>query len=69
MRSSLRANSHSASQEIPHLLWNSKDHYNVHNSPTAPIGSLYSTLKVKVELSLCFLTEYHAMKTYWGVEV
>jgi hypothetical protein len=27
------ANSHSASQEIPHLLWNSKTHYYVHNSP------------------------------------
>jgi hypothetical protein len=24
--------------------------------------------KVKVKLSLC-LTKYHAMKTYWGVEV
>jgi hypothetical protein len=24
--------------------------------------------KVKVQLSLC-LTKYHAMKTYWGVEV
>jgi hypothetical protein len=24
--------------------------------------------KVKVKLSLC-LTEHHAMKTYWGVEV
>jgi hypothetical protein len=25
--------------------------------------------KVKVKLSLCFLTEHHAMKKYWGVEV
>jgi len=24
---------------------------------------------VKVKLSLCFLTEHHAFKTYWGVEV
>jgi hypothetical protein len=28
------ANSHSSSQEIPHLLWNPKVHYRVHNSPT-----------------------------------
>jgi len=27
-------------------------------------------IKAKVELSLCFLlTEYHAMKAYWGMEV
>jgi hypothetical protein len=24
---------------------------------------------LKVKLSLCFLTEHHAMKVYWGVEV
>jgi len=28
----LEADSHSASQEIPHLLWNPKDHYRVQNS-------------------------------------
>jgi hypothetical protein len=26
-------------------------------------------LKVHVKLSLCFLTEHHALKAYWGVEV
>jgi hypothetical protein len=36
------------------------------------VKSGYSPLvriKVKVKLSLCFLTERHAMKVYWGMEV
>jgi hypothetical protein len=30
---SWEANSHSAGQEIPHLLWNPKVHYSVQNIP------------------------------------
>jgi len=26
-------------------------------------------VNVQVKLSLCFLTEHHSMKAYWGVEV
>jgi hypothetical protein len=28
--------------------------------------SVKNAYKVKVKVSLCFLTEHHAMKTYWG---
>jgi hypothetical protein len=34
------------------------------------VGFRFDVDKVKVKLSLCFfLTEHHAMKAYWGVEV
>jgi hypothetical protein len=37
---SWEANSHSASQDIPHLLWNQKFHYCVHKSlPLVPVLS------------------------------
>jgi len=40
MSPSLEANSSSASQEIPHILWNQKSHDRVHNSvPFAPASS------------------------------
>jgi hypothetical protein len=31
--------------------------------------NMLNIIKVKVQLSVCFLTEHHAMKAYWGVEV
>jgi hypothetical protein len=63
---------YSATQEIPHLVWNSKVHYHVHNSPPLvpiliqmhPVHTFPPYFR-KVKLLLC-LTEHHAMKTYGG---
>jgi hypothetical protein len=74
------ANSLSASQEIPRPLWNPKVHYCVHNSPPLvpflsqmhPVHSVppcFRTIRLDKVVPVLFLTEYHAMKAYWGVEV
>jgi hypothetical protein len=33
--------------------------------PEKDLLTLLQTVKVKVKLSLCFLTEHHTMKAYW----
>jgi hypothetical protein len=53
------ANSHSARQEIPHLLWNPNVNNNNNNNNNNNV--------CKVE-SLC-LTKHHGVKTYWELEL
>jgi hypothetical protein len=43
---------------------------NSRGKPTTNTPSVWGLGKLKVKLSLhLFLTEHHAMKAYWGVEV
>ena len=50
---SREANRFSASQEIPHILWNPKVHYSIHNSPThVPVLSQINPVHI---IPSCFL--------------
>jgi hypothetical protein len=49
---SWEANSHSASQEIPHLLWNPKVHYHAQNTP--PLVPILSHMHPVHILPSCF---------------
>jgi len=54
---SWEANSHKASQEIPHLLRNPKVHYRVHKSP--PLGHILSQMNPANTFPSSYLSKVH----------
>jgi hypothetical protein len=53
----------------PSLTFFCGSNYNEQHSNKETILNSNLKVKVKIKLSLCFLTEHHAMKAYWEVEV
>jgi len=55
---SLEANSHSVSQEVPHLSWNPKFYYRVHNDP---LFTFYRNI---------FSAKFHTLRNYiWSLYI
>jgi hypothetical protein len=53
------ANRFAASQEIPHILWNSKVHYSIHNSP--------SPRSILSQLNAVHTPTYHFLKIHLNI--
>jgi len=61
--SSWEVNNHSATQEIPHILWNPKVYYSVHNSPPL-VPSLSQLIPIHNFLSYFFKIHCNVILPY-----